>query len=118
MLTFTHVEIVFPPPRGVAQHDVVTRLIRKMLIFRVGGKAVANIDQPSTLQQFDLHPGGQMYWRHCVNLWVDIPLPPWAPNLQNLLENVKLEFQREFGENVIWMTVQEVYRIDAYDGVR
>ena len=119
MANLTRVTILFPPPHGMDEHRFVTDSIKRLMTYDGLAKAMANIkNHPSLMQMFDLTPEGELTWDDGVMLIVDLSLPHWHPGLRILLEELKLRFQQQFGKLIIWMTVQEVDRITAHDGVR
>ncbi len=112
---FTRITIVLPLPLS-PEHSRATRRILNELVSFCGG--VTFSPPESSFSGIWEEDSGHHEHAQRMLIIADAPLPIDDPLLNAYLDYTKLRCQREFYEQIIWMTVQSIYRISTYDGER
>ena len=112
---FTRIIVVLPIPLSPEHSRVVKRVLDEMVSL-FGGVTFSPQEPPSFFGMWE-DDHGEVENAKRMLVITDARLPLDDPLLNAYLDYLKIRCQRELGEQIIWMTMQSLYRISTYDNV-
>ena len=113
----TRIFMLLPIPRTLAQYFVISDVLDELE--RTSG-GVTRTDYYSSIvwgQWFSTTQSMRIE-DELVLIIADHPAHPHDPNIAAHLEQIKLDVQMALGQEIVWITTNEVLRISRYDGMR
>jgi len=113
----TRVTLILPTPTTPAQHLLITDILTSLV--QVCGGVTVSSRLLTGFEGLWFDPNDQQI-KGDQNLLVlaDAPLAPTAPALALYLDALKPRCQRDFQQDIIWVTIHPVDRINTDDYVR
>jgi hypothetical protein len=112
--TRTRITVLLPAPKTLAQYLLVDKVLTDLVLV-CGGVTFSNDippvffgrwkdDSQKTIQDDILFIVGDIF----VNI-------RYSQNLIDYLERLKLRAQQDFNQDIIWITINEVFRVSTHD---
>ena len=108
------ITLILPAPTTNAQHLLVDRILTDLI--EVCDGVTVSAQAPPVFDGWWLDQADQRI-KGDKNLFIlaDAPVPPENPRLLAYLDGLKLRCQRDFVQDVVWVTVHRVDRVTTHD---
>lgn len=112
--TRTRITLFLPAPTTRAQHFLVDAVLTELI--QICGGVTASSENPSVFDGWWFDPGDQQVKTDAnILILADAPFPPEASSLSAYLDSLKARCQRDFVQDLVWLTVYPIERITTYD---
>ena len=114
--TRTRITLLLPAPKTYPQYLLVDQV--RTDLTRLCGGVTHSTDLPAVVSGRWLDAQTQTTQRDdLLLLFGDSHVPFHSPNLAYFLDRLKVRAQRDFAQEIIWVTIHEVYRVATDDRV-
>lgn len=112
----TRITLLLPAPTTVSQFQLVDKVLTGLI--RVCSRVGVSAMLPPGFDIWRFNPNTlQTEQEGNLLIMADTPVPVGAPGLLVYLEALKLQSQRDFAQDIIWVTIHRVERIATHDHV-
>src|SRR5437870_425607 len=110
----TRITLLLPAPKTYPQYLLVDKVLSDLV--QICGGVTLSSDIPAVFRGrwYDAHMFATVT-DELLLIFADVPVPSDSTNLTYYLDRLKLRAQREFTEDIIWITIHDVRRIATDD---